>query len=184
MQDALALLGSMLASLQQTPCHVTSLLLFLWWKSSAACGMLIPGAARLCPNSGWLNAVSARSHDANGMQNGLLWGLPIVMDTDSEDIGVGDKVLLKYQGQDIATFEVSSKWRPNKPLEALKCYATSSIEHPAVQMISMEPGHYYLGEICNGVPTFQMLWHLLLRAFCSANALHGASTFYLKQDLE
>ncbi len=80
-----------------------------------------------------------------GVQNGLLWGLPIVMDTSSEDIGVGDTVLLKYQGQDIATFEISSKWRPNKPLEALKCYGTSSLEHPAVQMISMERGKYYLG---------------------------------------
>ncbi|KAK9820681.1 hypothetical protein WJX74_005495 [Apatococcus lobatus] len=85
------------------------------------------------------------------LKNGLLWGLPIVMDTDSEDIGVGDKVLLKYQGQDLATLEVSSKWRPNKPLEALKCYGTSSIEHPAVQMISMERGQYYLGGKVTGL---------------------------------
>ncbi|KAK9868083.1 hypothetical protein WJX84_003836 [Apatococcus fuscideae] len=85
------------------------------------------------------------------LKNGLLWGLPIVMDTDSEDIGVGDTVLLKYQGQDIATFEISSKWRPNKPLEALKCYGTSSIEHPAVQMISMERGKYYLGGKVTGL---------------------------------
>ena len=90
------------------------------------------------------------------LQNGLLWGLPIVMDTDSEDIGVGDTVLLKYQGQDIATFEISTKWRPNKPLEALKCYGTSSIEHPAVQMISMERGKYYLGELsCPGMAFVQ-----------------------------
>ena len=36
--------------------------------------------------------------------------------------------------QDLAVFTVESKWRPNKPLEALNCYATTSIEHPAVQV--------------------------------------------------
>lgn len=53
---------------------------------------------------------------------------------------VGDKVLLQYQGADIATVEITSKWVPNKPLECLKCYGTSSLEHPAVQMVAMERG--------------------------------------------
>jgi ATP sulfurylase len=79
------------------------------------------------------------------LQNGLLFGLPVVLDTNREDIVVGDKVLLKYQGKDIAVVEISDKWQPNKPLEALKCYGTSSLEHPAVQMISMERGAYYMG---------------------------------------
>lgn len=79
------------------------------------------------------------------MQNGLLFGLPVVFDTHSEKIKPGDKVLLTYQGQNIATLTVDSKWMPNKPVEALKCYGTSSIEHPAVQMISMERGKYYIG---------------------------------------
>ena len=78
-------------------------------------------------------------------QNGLLFGLPVVFDTHSEKIKPGDKVLLTYQGQNIATLTVDSKWMPNKPVEALKCYGTSSIEHPAVQMISMERGKYYIG---------------------------------------
>lgn len=80
------------------------------------------------------------------LQNGLLFGLPVVLDTQSEDINVGDKVLLTYQGQNIATVKIDSKWLPNKPVEALKCYGTSSIEHPAVQMISMERGKYYIGK--------------------------------------
>jgi ATP sulfurylase len=45
----------------------------------------------------------------------------------------------------IATLDVESKYVPNKPLEALRCYRTSSLEHPGVQMISMERGKYYLG---------------------------------------
>ena len=79
------------------------------------------------------------------LQDGLLWGLPVVLDTASDDIQPGDNVLLTYQGDNIATIAVDSKWLPDKPLEALKCYRTSSLEHPAVQMISMERGRYYIG---------------------------------------
>ena len=42
-------------------------------------------------------------------------------------------------------FTVESKWTPNKPLEAKHCYGTTSIEHPAVSMITTERGKYYLG---------------------------------------
>jgi sulfate adenylyltransferase len=79
-------------------------------------------------------------------QNGLLFGLPIVLDTNSEDIQPGDKVLMTYQGTAIAAVTIDSKWSPNKPLECLKCYGTSSLEHPAVQMVAMERGKYYMGE--------------------------------------
>ncbi len=86
-------------------------------------------------------------------QNGLLFGLPIVLDTNSEDIKVGDKVLLKYQGQDLAAVTIESKWVPNKPLECVKAYGTSSLEHPAVQMVGswgaagvrVEDAHVTLG---------------------------------------
>lgn len=72
-----------------------------------------------------------------------------MLDTDREDVQPGDKILLKYQGQDIAAVTVDSKWVPNKPVECLKCYGTSSLEHPAVQMVAMERGKYYLGELAN-----------------------------------
>jgi len=45
---------------------------------------------------------------------------------------VGDKLLLKQGDLAIATMVVESKFRPQKPLECLKCYGTSSIEHPGV----------------------------------------------------
>ena len=69
-----------------------------------------------------------------------------MFDTRDESIQPGDKVLLTYQGQNLAVLTVDSKWAPNKPVEALKCYGTTSIEHPAVQMITTERGKYYLGE--------------------------------------
>jgi sulfate adenylyltransferase len=75
----------------------------------------------------------------------VLFGLPIVLDTSSEDFKVGQKVLLTYKGEDLAVLTISAKYKPNKPKEALKCYGSSSIEHPGVSMISMERGKYYLG---------------------------------------
>ena len=81
------------------------------------------------------------------LQDGTLFGLPVVLDTRDPDIVPGDKVLLQYQGQDLATVEISSKWEPNKPLEAQQCYGTTSIEHPAVAMITGERGKYYIGAL-------------------------------------
>ena len=76
---------------------------------------------------------------------GQLFGLPIVMDTDREDVVVGDTVLLTYKGQNLAVLQVEAKWEPNKVVEAKGCYGTTSIEHPAVRMITMERQRFYLG---------------------------------------
>lgn len=42
------------------------------------------------------------------------------------------KILLKQEGNDlpIATMVVGEVFTPNKPLETLKCYGTSQLEHP------------------------------------------------------
>lgn len=53
--------------------------------------------------------------------------------------------------QDIATFEVSDKWRPDKALEAAQCYGTTALDHPAVSMIAGERGRYYLGGAVQGL---------------------------------
>jgi ATP sulfurylase len=37
--------------------------------------------------------------ESNRLSNGLLFGLPVVLDTDSEEVAVGDRVLLTYNGQ-------------------------------------------------------------------------------------
>ena len=95
-------------------------------------------AARYCVDS-------LPTHRQPALQDGSLFGLPVVLDTRDPSIQPGDKVLLTYQGQDLATVEISSQWEPNKPLEAQQCYGTTSIEHPAVAMITGERGKYYLG---------------------------------------
>lgn len=79
------------------------------------------------------------------LADSTMFGLPIVFDTADDSVIVGDKLLLTYNGQNIGTLTVDEKWVPNKPLECLKCYGTTSLEHPAVQMVAMERGKYYLG---------------------------------------
>ncbi len=83
--------------------------------------------------------------------SGLLFGLPIVFDSDDETIAVGDRLLLTYQGQELAVLTVESRWEPDKAKEAQGCYGTTSIEHPAVRMISGERGRFYLGGSLQGL---------------------------------
>ena len=82
---------------------------------------------------------------------GHLFGLPIVMDTDRDDVVVGDKLVLTYKGQELALLEVEDKWEPNKVVEAQGCYGTTSLEHPAVRMIAMERKCFYLGGTLKGL---------------------------------
>ncbi|MCX5936975.1 MAG: sulfate adenylyltransferase [Cyanobium sp. LacPavin_0920_WC12_MAG_62_9] len=88
---------------------------------------------------------------ANRTTSGLLFGLPIVFDTADASIGLGDRLLLTYRGQDLAVFTVESKWEPDKAKEAQGCYGTTSIEHPAVKMIATERGRFYLGGTVQGL---------------------------------
>ena len=76
---------------------------------------------------------------------GLLFGLPIVFDTNNGKIKEGEKILLTYKNQKLAVLEVLSKWEPDKSMEAELCYGTNSLDHPAVKMIFNERGRYYLG---------------------------------------
>ncbi|MBM5809674.1 MAG: sulfate adenylyltransferase, partial [Cyanobacteria bacterium M_surface_9_m1_291] len=50
--------------------------------------------------------------------SGLLFGLPIVFDTDDAQIAVGERLLLTYQGQELAVLTVESRWEPDKVREA------------------------------------------------------------------
>ena len=83
--------------------------------------------------------------------SGMLFGLPIVMDTDREDVAIGDRLLLTYKGQDLAVLQVEDKWEPDKVLEAKGCYGTTSLEHPAVRMIATERKRFYLGGTLQGL---------------------------------
>jgi len=83
--------------------------------------------------------------------SGLVFGLPVVFDTDSEELQPGQTVLLKDGDRPIATVEFTDKYLPDKPLECLKCYGTASIEHPGALMVATERGRYYMGGKVTGL---------------------------------
>jgi sulfate adenylyltransferase len=83
--------------------------------------------------------------------SGLLFGLPIVFDSNDPSLAVGERLLLSYRGQNLAVLTVESVWEPDKAREALGCYGTTSIEHPAVRMITGERGRFYIGGNVQGL---------------------------------
>ena len=117
-----------------------------------ACDVELLAVGGFSPLKGFLNEADYDSVVADlRLVDGTPFGLPIVMDTRDESIEPGMRVLLTYQGQNIAVMDVDSKWTPNKALEAKKCYGTSSLEHPGVQMIAMERGPIYIGGAITGL---------------------------------
>ena len=79
------------------------------------------------------------------LPSGLMFSLPVVLDTDDESLALGDEVVLKQGSLPIASMKITSKYLPDKPLECKLLYGTSSLEHPGCQMVAMERGKYYLG---------------------------------------
>merc|ERR1711967_153695 len=86
-----------------------------------------------------------------------LFGLPVVFDIAGTDgLKEGDKVLLTYQGANVAVLEAESIYKPNKVVEAMECYGTSSLEHPTVNALVAEQGAFQVGGKLHGLssPTF------------------------------
>merc|ERR1719388_516743 len=61
--------------------------------------------------------------------DGTLFGLPVVLDISKEGLQ-GKKILLKYDGTDMAVMDVEEEWEPDKKVEAKKCYGTDGADHP------------------------------------------------------
>jgi sulfate adenylyltransferase len=85
------------------------------------------------------------------LPDGTLFGLPVVFDTDDEALQPGTTITLKQGDLAIATVELTDKYLPNKPLECLKVYGTSQIEHPGSLMVATERGRYYMGGKVTGL---------------------------------
>jgi sulfate adenylyltransferase len=107
--------------------------------------------------------------------SGLLFGLPIVFDTDDASIGLGERLLLTYRGQELAVLTVESRWEPDKAREAQGCYGTTSIEHPAVRMITGERGRFYLGGPIQGLDLPQRVFPCKTPAEVRATLPEGQS---------
>jgi len=76
---------------------------------------------------------------------------------DVSGLKKGDKMLLRWENEDVAVLEASSIWKPNKVVEAKECYGTSSLEHPTVYSLIAEQGSHYVGGKLHGIksPTFK-----------------------------
>ena len=111
----------------------------------------------------------------NRTTSGLLFGLPIVFDSDDDTIVVGDRLLLTYRGQELALLSVESIWEPDKAQEAQGCYGTTSIEHPAVRMISGERGRFYIGGQLQGLELPQRVFPCKTPAEVRATLPEGES---------
>ena len=111
-----------------------------------ACDVELLMVGAFSPLEGFMDENNYNSVIKNNRNtNGLLFGLPIVFDSNNEKVKAGEKILLTYKKQKIAVLEVSSKWEPDKSLEAELCYGTNSLDHPAVKMIFNERGRFYTG---------------------------------------
>ena len=111
-----------------------------------ACDVELLMVGAFSPLEGFMDEKNYNSVIKNNRNsNGLLFGLPIVFDSNNEKVKAGETILLTYKKQKIAVLEVSSKWEPDKSLEAELCYGTNSLDHPAVKMIFNERGRFYIG---------------------------------------
>merc|ERR1712187_106966 len=81
-----------------------------------------------------------------------LFGLPVTFDIDDvSGLKRGDKILLKWAGEDVAVLDAESIYTPDKVLEAKECYGTTSLEHPTVHSLISEQGKYYIGGRLHGL---------------------------------
>ena len=111
-----------------------------------ACDVELLMVGAFSPLEGFMDEKNYNSVIKNNRNtSGLLFGLPIVFDSNNEKVKTGETILLTYKKQKIAVLEVSSKWEPDKSLEAELCYGTNSLDHPAVKMIFNERGRFYIG---------------------------------------
>merc|ERR1719359_1499734 len=91
------------------------------------------------------------------------------MDTNDDNVKVGSKLLLTYQGTDMAVMTVESLFTPDKPKECLNCYGTASIEHPGVRMVAMERGSTYVVAFQCRNPVHRAHYELFTRALDAPN---------------
>jgi sulfate adenylyltransferase len=87
-----------------------------------ACDVELLMVGAFSPLEGFMDENNYNSVIKNNRNtSGLLFGLPIVFDSNNEEISVGETILLTYKKQKIAVLEVSSKWEPDKSLESELC---------------------------------------------------------------
>eukprot|EP00339_Tiarina_fusa_P018529 CAMPEP_0117011368 /NCGR_PEP_ID=MMETSP0472-20121206/9786_1 /TAXON_ID=693140 ORGANISM="Tiarina fusus, Strain LIS" /NCGR_SAMPLE_ID=MMETSP0472 /ASSEMBLY_ACC=CAM_ASM_000603 /LENGTH=403 /DNA_ID=CAMNT_0004714143 /DNA_START=102 /DNA_END=1313 /DNA_ORIENTATION=+ len=104
------------------------------------------------PIEGFMDEATYNSVVENmALPDGTIFGLPVIFDTDDEDLSPGTTILLKQGDLPIATVELTDKYTPNKVAECKACYGTSELEHPGTLMVATERGKYYMGGKVTGL---------------------------------
>lgn len=104
------------------------------------------------PITGFMDEATYESVvDNMALPDGTIFGLPVVFDTDDEDLLPGTTIVLKQGDLAIATVELTDKFLPNKVKETRECYGTSELEHPGTLMVATERGKYYMGGKVTGL---------------------------------
>merc|ERR1712078_602524 len=99
------------------------------------------------------------------LASGVLFSMPVVLDVPDTTLR-GKKVLLKYNGVNMAVMEAEEVWKPNKVKEAKSSYGTTSAEHPSVQELFESLGKYYVGGCVYGLMTdLNEVWGGMGKAF-------------------
>ncbi len=76
--------------------------------------------------------------ETNRITNGLAWTIPITFDiSESQTNGLekGNQIVLTYQGEPIALFDIEDRFKPNKKQWAEVVFGTTDENHPGVQRI-------------------------------------------------
>jgi sulfate adenylyltransferase len=171
--------------------------------------MLLNGA--FSPLEGFLGEQDYRKVLADmRLASGVLWPMPINLDVTAafaDKVKEGDHIALRdAEGVLVATMEVSSKYKPNKELEARSVFGTTDEKHPGVSYLVRQAGEVYLGGKLRGVEPpmhydfkhlrdtpkelrdrFQKLGWRKVVAFQTRNPIHRAHhelTFRAAKDVE
>merc|ERR1712232_883798 len=134
-----------------------------------ACDVALITFGGFSPLDGFMNEADYNSVvDNMRLKSGVLFSLPVVLDVGSHvaENYIGKKVLLKYNGVNMAVMEASEAWKPNKIKEAKSSYGTTSAEHPSVQELFEGLGKYYLGGKVHGLMAdFNEVWGSMGKSF-------------------
>jgi sulfate adenylyltransferase len=104
------------------------------------------------PITGFMDEATYNSVvDTMALPDGTLFGLPVIFDTNDENLQPGTTVVFKQGDLAIATVEFTDKYLPNKVKECKECYGTSELEHPGTLMVATERGRYYMGGKITGL---------------------------------
>jgi sulfate adenylyltransferase len=84
------------------------------------------------------------------LSNGLPWSLPITLavnEKKADELSIGEKVNLIYNGTIYGVLQISEIFSPDKSLEAKRVYRTTDTAHPGVKKLFNRPDVYISGPI-------------------------------------